>query len=976
MMAAQPCAFRLAYQTVLLPLALWLGLGTSGQASAQILPDGTLPTNSIVTSGGALTTITGGTIQGSNLFHSFQQFSLPSGTAFFDNAATIQNIIARVTGGLPSNIDGILKANGSANLFLINPNGIQFGANARLNLGGSFIASTAQSMQFADGTQFSAVAPQNPLLTISVPIGLQYGANPAPITVQGNGNNAILDFSTFEILPNINPGLQVANGQTLALVGGDLLLDGGNLLAPEGNIELGSVRSGGLVSLVPTPAGWSLGYGGISSFGDIRLENRASADTSGNGGGRIQVQTGTLSVLGGSTVLALTQGNAPGEGITIRATDRIEVSSAGVTADDISNGVSYLSAIATDTGSASTARGGNLTIATHALHVSDGAQLSAAVTGSGRGGDFILNAQDVDISGGITGLTTSALSTAVNFGTGQGGNLLLNVGNLHVLKGAQLNSGTFDAGNAGTMKINAQSVLVDGIGDLGTSDIVSTTNFGPGNSGRIEINADRVQVTNGGRIATSTFTTGDGGALVINARDLEVTGESGRGPSRIATDTETSATGNGGQLTINSDRLRISDGGRVSSDTFGAGHGGDIFVNAQDMQVSGTTTSGNPSLLLALAQRKSTGNAGNLSITTNQLQVTGGAQIVAATSSSGNAGTLTVNAASIDLIGVGPKTRSGLFGNALESTGAGGDVQVTANRLTLRDGATINVGNFPSNNPAIAPGQGAVGNAQINAAQIQLDNGSITADSAGGSGGNLFLTSEALVLRRGSTISTNAQGAATGGNITINTDFLVAVQAENSDITANAANNFGGRVIIDALTILGTEYRPQLTSLSDITATSALGPLFNGVVEIRTPDVDPSQGLTPLPSGLVDASSQIVAACERSPGSQFLISGRGGLPQDASQPLRSANVWQDLRLNATPSRVTTPQSASAIPAPPIRIRSVIPRTALVEAHGWGITADGKVALVAHASPQASSPQKMWAIQCPRQQTFSADRVLP
>jgi filamentous hemagglutinin family protein len=965
-MVAHFSAFRLTCHTVLLPLALWLGLGSIGPASAQIVPDGTLPSNSIVTPAGPLTTITGGTTRGTNLFHSFQQFSLPSGTAFFDNAATIQNIITRVTGGLPSNIDGILQANGTANLFLINPSGIQFGANARLNLGGSFVASTAQSMQFADGTLFSAVAPQNPLLTISVPIGLQYGASPAPITVQGNGNNTALDFSTFQILSNINPGLQVANGKTLALVGGDLLLNGGNLLAPEGNIELGSVRSGGLVNLVPTTTGWTLGYAGVANFGDIRLENRASADTSGNGGGSMQLQSGTLSVLGGSTILALTQGDVPGAGITIRATDRIEVSAAGVTADDVFNQVAYLSAIATDTSIGSTARGGNLSITTNTLRVSDGAQLSAVANGSGRGGDLSLNAQNVDITGGITGLTSSALSTAVNFGPGQGGDLLLNVGNLRVLNGAQLNAGTFDAGNAGGIKINAQSVLVDGIGDLSTSDIVSSTNLGPGNSGRIEINADRLQVTNGGRIATSTFTAGNGGELVINAKDLEVTGESSRGPSRIATDTETLATGNGGRLAINSDRLQIRDGGRISSDTFGAGNGGDIFVTAQDIQVLGTTASGHPSLFLALAQPGSTGNAGNLTLATNRLQVAGGAQVVAATSSVGNSGNLTVNANSIELSGVGPKTRSGLFGNALKSTGAGGDVRVTADSLTLRDGATINVGNFPSNNPNIAPGQGAVGNAEINARQIQLDNGSITADSAGGSGGNLFFNADTLVLRRGSSISTNAQGAATGGNITINTDFLVAVQGENSDITANAVNNFGGRVIIDAQTILGTAYRLQLTPGSDITATSALGPLFNGVVEIRTPDVDPSQGLTQLPSGLVDASSQIVAACERLPGSQFLVSGRGGLPQDASQPLRSGGVWQDLRPMAGSGMAVTSPTPPVSVNPSRPIIQIVPQVPLVEAQGWGITAEGKLALVAHAQPGAPSPPKSWMVQCPKQ----------
>jgi len=156
-------------------------------ATAQITPDRTLPNNSSVTINGSVFNITGGTQAGRNLFHSFSQFSVPTGsTASFNNELDINNIISRVTGGSVSNIDGLITASGTANLFFLNPNGIVFGQHASLNIGGSFVATTANAIQFGNLGTFSATVPNNPgLLTIN-PSALFYNQIAAGASIQNS----------------------------------------------------------------------------------------------------------------------------------------------------------------------------------------------------------------------------------------------------------------------------------------------------------------------------------------------------------------------------------------------------------------------------------------------------------------------------------------------------------------------------------------------------------------------------------------------------------------------------------------------------------------------------------------------------------------------------------------------------------------------------------------------------------------------
>jgi filamentous hemagglutinin family protein len=211
----------------------------ASSAQNAIAPDSTLPTNTLIDFNpiSKTYTITGGTQVGANQFHSFRDFGIPTNnTVHFDNALTTTNIIGRVTGSNISNIDGIVKANGNANLYVINPNGIIFGPNAKLEIGGSFGATTANSLKFGDGSEFSATNPQAPpLLSVNVPLGLQYGNSKVGATISdranlSTGQDLVLNADRLNLQGTLQAGrdliLQASliNGAPMLFAGGDVAL--------------------------------------------------------------------------------------------------------------------------------------------------------------------------------------------------------------------------------------------------------------------------------------------------------------------------------------------------------------------------------------------------------------------------------------------------------------------------------------------------------------------------------------------------------------------------------------------------------------------------------------------------------------------------------------------------------------------------------------------------------------------------------
>jgi len=544
----------------------------ASQAQAQVTSDRTLGTTvngstSLPCNGGTCT-ITGGTTAGTNLFHSFEEFSVPtSGEAHFDNAGSIQNIISRVTGGSVSNIDGQLQANGTANLFVLNPKGIMFGDNATLDIGGSFVATTASAIKFTDGTEFSATPVQSsPLLTLTVPVGLQFGSMPGRIIVQGQGQGLRMNADLIDT----SVGLRVQPDQTLALLGGDVVLSGGTLKTAGGRIELGSVADNSFVSLNPIAQGIALGYDGVSSFRDIQLSDSAAVDASGLGGGDIQVRGRQVTLTNGSQIEAITLGSQPGGTLNVIASDAVEV--IGFSANNRSR-------LATAVYPGATGAGGNLTLSTGRLILRDGAQIVTSTFSRGAAGTLAVTASDlVELSGtSAPGQFGSGLFTAVPPGaTGAGGNLTLETRRLILRDGSLVSAASLGDGQAGRLVVSAsESVeLIGTSADGRVPSVLTARSRGIADAGNLRISTGLLRVQDGAAVTVSGDGSGDAGNLEVQANSIFLD-NNGQLIARTAS-------GNGGNITLNVRELLLQrHDSQIATDAGGRGNGGNIVINGQ-----------------------------------------------------------------------------------------------------------------------------------------------------------------------------------------------------------------------------------------------------------------------------------------------------------------------------------------------------------------------------------------------------------
>jgi filamentous hemagglutinin family protein len=678
-------------------VALLLAAGASTYGAGGVVLDGKLGPSGPLS--GPNYNITGdlGRTVGNNLFHSFAQFNLEAGdVATFSGPANVQNILSRVTGGSASSIDGTIRSSiAGANFFLINPAGVVFGPNAALDVSGAFAASTANYLKLANGARFVAALDADDSMLSTDPVvafGFLNGAS-GSVRVEGP--------------------LQAQEGKPLTVVGGDISVEGGQLVAPNGLVNLVSAKAAGEVTIDPATA--AVDARSIGVQGRIEVNNAASVNVSGQGGGQVVIRGGRLVVEGaGTSVKAETLGAQDGRGIDIALTDGLEVRNGGL--------------------------------------------VTTSTSGAGKGGDITITAPSVVLQGdsfeNTARITSETFSQAAS---GTGGAITLDADSLTLNAAAEISTSTFGPANAGTIDVTASSVRLTGsdfaltqiiananplVGDGGTGgDIVidadsieitsgaqlTAITLGSGNAGLIDIQTPSLTLRGGGIGVTTAFT-GNGGAVRIDGGTVTMDEMNGF-PAVIAA--LTTGDGQGGSIMLDlTGPLQLLNGSFISADTQGANDGGSINIHAQEVNLDTAASVRSASL--------ASGRAGEISINADNSILLNGNSFISTSAPNSSGGNIALSAGSEIQLDQSEIT-------AQAGPGGGGNIMVTAPSQVYLLDSTFN---------AQAVGDG--GNLSIiNPVFFILNNGALISKSSSANGGNITILSD-YFFQSASTIDASA----------------------------------------------------------------------------------------------------------------------------------------------------------------------------------------------------------------------------
>ena len=641
--------------------AAWL----PAMAAAQVVTDGSVGARAALPGPNYAIADFLGRRVGPNLLHSFSAFDLRAGeSAVFSGPASILNIVARITGGAPSTIDGAIRVTApDASLFLVNPAGLVFGPGATVDVPGSFHAGTAHTLRLADGTLIDLRAASPVTLTAAPPAAFGFESAGAALAMRG-------------------AQLRVREGRAIGLVAGDVALDAtasgriASLTAPSGSIGIVATRGAGSVAI----DGAGLAPTGFAAMGDLAIRGGsavlANEGAARAGGGSIVLRGGDVT-LDHAAMEARTRFGA-GRFIDIGATGRLAV---------------------------------------------DASSVLAITTGSGNAGSLRLEGRDIVVSGGS--LVDTSCDPGCT--TGRGGALALVARDGITITGDDplhptfVVSNSFGGGGTGPIAITAGGALAM----RGAAFVQGNTRVG-GAGSSITLRTGSIDLSGGAQVDATTRTAGRGGDVVVeNAGELRIGGTRSdplQGGATLPSGIFANAggSGNAGAIVISTATLRVLDGGEVSSTaiTGSTGDGGRIAIRATGLvQVAGADAGGKPSGIVA--NTFASGDAGAIAIEADRVEVARGGRLETQTQrgtlfgESGDAGTLTIRARELSV------ESGGQVGSSTFGSGRGGLVDIALSGSLLVSGAPSGADDTGIYSQTY--GSGAGGEVRVSAPGIVID---------------------------------------------------------------------------------------------------------------------------------------------------------------------------------------------------------------------------------------------------------------
>lgn len=783
--------------------------------AAQVVLDGSLGVGGPLTGPNYAVPSELGRTVGTNLFHSFSEFNVNTGeSATFTGSSTITNVLSRVTGGLVSNINGLIRTSGmpNANFFLINPSGVVFGPGAQLDVRGSFVVTTANVLELADGGYFAASTdPALSILTSAPPSAFGFlTAEPTAVQIEGTlefGTNA---GSQSALVKDSPVELRVNEGRVLSIVSGAVRIVNGKLIAPGGRVNIVAAGSVGQVQLDTAEPDAAMPSDTLGERGDIELSAFTQIVVDGDGTGGVVVRGHDLTIESLSMVY-----DHSGGGIDIGLRGALTLTDASAIVVEAGSAVRGGLRIAADTVSVSTSDDLLDLVRIPTMNLVDGVFWNPVIEFQVEGykhalpvdrlNSFIASVTNSAINGPdiLVDATTVLLSHAGTissfaFGAGDGGNVNVNATSLDLFEDAAIATLSQANGRSGNVSLSLTDMNVT------DSAIVTLSQF-DGRAGDITVRASGVHL-DAGRLATHAGGTGDGGNIEMTAHEIAIDYH-----STIVTSARMS---HGGDIRIDAQRLHGGAGGGVSTVILGPGTGGRIDVVANEIDlvdVSIGASANGPEGPFSASR------GGDVRVEAVRIDLSYGARLF--TEHSGElatAGLLTITTDTIELTGQGTT----IFTNVDPvSSPDGVGIDIAADELVLikdsasiasqsqyHDNATIRINthqldlSFDGWIGVVSSGSGVAGGIDINAKEVDVDSGAVVRSEqwATGAGGDINISADTIHIHGFETeVATTTSHVGHGGAVTLQ---ATKVELDDEAVVATAAFASGdaGALTIEA----------------------------------------------------------------------------------------------------------------------------------------------------------------------------------